>query len=366
MKKKTILVVGSSLKDKGGITTVMNNIKKSSISNEFNLDFIATYITGNIIKRALCYFFGIMKLFLKLFSKPSLVHIHMSYKGSFYRKSLIILLVRQFRIPIVLHVHGSTFKDFYFGLSKMKKRYCKYILNIPDKVLVLSKEWKRFFSTIVREDKIMTLYNGVFVSNEIEKYKHNDIPTLLFLGRLGKRKGVYDLLEALEDIDKTDYKFNCIIAGDGEVEEVKQLIENKDLKDCVRCTGWIDVHKINELLLESDILILPSYNEGLPMAILEAMEKGLSIISTNVGGIPELVTKDNGLLVNPGDISSLKIAIKDLVSKSERREELYYNNISKIREEYNLEDILMKLRNLYNSTINKEIGEIKNHENMLN
>jgi glycosyltransferase involved in cell wall biosynthesis len=355
MTKGKILVVGSSLEDKGGITTVMTNIKNSFIANEYNMEFISTYITGTIFKRTFYYFSGILNLLLKLVRKrPDIVHIHMSYKGSFYRKSLIIMIVKIFKVPIILHIHGSTFKDFYRNLSPIKRRYCNYVLNLPDKLLVLSQEWKRFFSNFVNPEKISTLYNGVFVSSEKKEYIQREIPTLLFLGRLGKRKGVYDLIEAIKEIDKNRYKFQCILAGDGEVEEVKELIEKKGLNNHIKCTGWIGPETKKKLIEDSDILILPSYNEGLPMAILEAMEQGLSVISTNVGGIPELVTAKNGILTKPGDIISIQKAIIELISNPEKRKFMFRNNINEIQKKYNLEDILLKLKGIYQLTISKK------------
>ena len=127
--------------------------------------------------------------------------------------------------------------------------------------------------------------------------------TLLFLGLLGKNKGIYDLLECIRD-HKVEFqgKLKLYIGGNGEIEHVKQLIKEYGIADIVIFEGWVSGDKKIELLNKSDAYILPSYKEGLPISILEAMSYGMPIISTPVGGIPEIVSNgENGYLVEPGN-----------------------------------------------------------------
>lgn len=107
------------------------------------------------------------------------------------------------------------------------------------------------------------------------------------MGRLGERKGVYDLLQSIQQLKTLGVTANFNLAGDGEVEEVKALVQQYGIEDCVNVLGWINGEQKEKLMREADLLVLPSYHEGLPMAILEAMNCGLPIISTTVGGIPK-------------------------------------------------------------------------------
>ena len=160
--KTKVLVIGSSLADKGGIVTVMKNIQSSAISKEFEMDKVNTYITGSVYKRLSIFMSGFLSFLLKLlFNRPDILHIHMSYNGSFYRKSLFILIAKLFNVPVIVHVHGSSFKDFYARLSNGQKKYCLFVLNKCDKLIVLSKEWYQYFSSLIPKDKIQVLYNGV-------------------------------------------------------------------------------------------------------------------------------------------------------------------------------------------------------------
>ncbi|WP_342044894.1 glycosyltransferase family 4 protein [Bacillus sp. OTU530] len=349
---KKIMVVGSSLKDRGGIVTVMDNIMNSSLKEEFKFELVETYITGSKKERAVMYFKGLRKLLSKLMTdKPDLVHIHMSYKGSFYRKSLILLLVKLFKVPVFIHVHGSSFKDFYSSLGNLGKKYCHFILNQPERLIVLSNEWYNFFSQFVNKNNIETLYNAV---PEIDQeFSRNNIePACLFMGRLGQRKGTYDLLKSIKILKDKGVKGKFLLAGDGEIEEVKKELVSLNIEDYVSLLGWINNEEKKELLIQSDILVLPSYNEGLPMAILEGMSYGLPIVSTPVGGIPEAVEHGrNGFLVEPGTVDDLALYLEKLIDDAQLRITMGKENQNAIRQSFSLNTLMKQLSKAYNQAI---------------
>ncbi|EMI10455.1 glycosyltransferase [Anoxybacillus gonensis] len=351
--KPTVLTIGSSLKDKGGIVTVIHNIRNSFVSEKFHLDMVETYITGSKRDRLKIFLKGFFQFLYKMFmNRPDVVHIHMSYKGSFYRKSIFILLTKLvFHVPTIVHIHGSSFKDFYASLSNVQKKYVKYVLNQADKLIVLSEEWKKFFSQIANEHKIKILYNGVHLSH-FTGTRANDVPICLFLGRLGKRKGTYDLLECARVMKDRKLKFKLLLAGDGEIEKVEEYIKKYELQDYIEVLGWISGNEKTELLKKADIFVLPSYNEGLPMAILEAMDFGLPIVSTPVGGIPEAVKHlENGFLVQPGDIASIVLALEKLIINKDLRERMGEKNKEKVKNKFDLNVLLHDLEQVYNELI---------------
>ena len=134
---------------------------------------------------------------------------------------------------------------------------------------------------------------------------------MIFLGRIGKRKGIFDLLKAITN-QKSDFrnKLKLIVGGDGDIKLLEETIEQNQIGDMVNFVGWVRGDKKEELLNNSDILILPSYNEGLPISILEGMSFSMPIISTDVGGIPQVVVNnENGKVVKPGDIKGIEEAI---------------------------------------------------------
>ncbi|MED4296546.1 glycosyltransferase family 4 protein [Priestia megaterium] len=347
MKKPKILVVGSSLKDKGGIVTVIKNIEQSSINDHYKIKRIETYITGSILNRVSIFIVALFKLIYSLMSfRPNVIHIHMSEKGSFYRKAIILVISKLFNKPVILHIHSASFDEFY-NSNEFQKKVIKFILNKADKLIVLSKQWEKYYSNIVPKDKIAVLYNGVYRIEQKFKREHT-IPIGLFLGRLGERKGTYDLLSSIKKLKENGVLGKFYFAGDGEIEQVKQLIKEYELEEIVTVLGWVNSTQINDLLKRVDFLVLPSYNEGLPMAILEAMNFGLPIISTYVGGIPEVITNsDNGYLIEPGEIDELTKALTFLLKSEELRIEMGEKNRNIILKRFDIQSLMKDLSNIY-------------------
>lgn len=349
--KKKVLVVGSSLKDKGGIVTVIKNISKSDIiTKKFDLIMIETYISSTILLKIFYFITAFVKVIYSLvFRHPCLIHIHMSHKGSFYRASLIVLIAKLFKKPIIIHAHGSSFKDFYYAMNGIQKKYCNFIFKQINLLIVLSREWGKFFSTIVDTEKIKILYNGVYPVNEIN-IKRDEKPVCLFLGRIGQRKGTYDLITCFGEL-KREYPslfLKMILAGDGELATAQKLIAHNDLDREIKVVGWVNEIERNHLLLDSDILILPSYNEGLPMAILEAMNYGLSVISSNVGGIPEaIINERTGYMIDPGDIKQLAIYLKKTIEDAQLRKKFSINERKMIFNKFNNTKLMKNLETIY-------------------
>ena len=239
-KKKVILQVGPSLKDNGGMVTVMKQIVDSEIAHKYKVIHIATYIYG---RKYLLLFSAICKILIaKIKYKVDLAHIHMASYGSFYRKSILINLCRILKIKIIIHIHGACFNKFYNGVLDKKKKYIIKTLNKAEKVIVLSESWKEFFKDIIEENKIEVLYNSVKIP-EKETKSRKEGHTALFLGRIGERKGVYDLLKVASKVPN----IKIIIAGDGETEKARSIVKEQNLEN-VTILNWIDEKEREEYL----------------------------------------------------------------------------------------------------------------------
>ncbi|WP_340400872.1 glycosyltransferase family 4 protein [Paenibacillus sp. FSL H8-0079] len=348
MMKPKVLVIGSSTKDMGGIVSVIVNIENSLIAEQYHLQRIETYITGSVLARLIIFIKGFLQFLVKLVTfKPDMIHIHMSYNGSFYRKALFIFVGRKiFRVPVIVHIHASSF-DVFYNRHPLQQKLCKYVLNQVDKLIVLSYTWKSFFSRIVPESKIEVLYNGVFIK-EPPVREERQVPRCLFMGRLGKRKGVYDLLLAIQLLKKRGVEAVFTLAGDGEVNEVRALVERYGITEYVEVPGWIRGEEKERLLHHADLLVLPSYHEGLPMAILEAMNEGLPIVSTRVGGIPEVITDElNGFLVEPGDVAEMVHVLERLILDKELRVQMGLNNKELVTSKFNMNSLIENLSSIY-------------------
>lgn len=136
---------------------------------------------------------------------------------------------------------------------------------------------------------------------------------LICVGRLTEQKGQLLLIAAAKRLRDQGARFELVLAGDGEMRgEIEALIDRYDLKTMVRITGWISSDRVREEILASRALVLPSFAEGLPVVIMEAMALRRPIISTFVAGIPELVLdQSHGWLVPAGDVEALARAMSD-------------------------------------------------------
>lgn len=353
-KSINVLMVGSQLSVKGGMTTVVNGFLNREF-NSFNLYYIPTHIESNKINQVLFFIISFIRIiYYLIFKNISIFHIHLSERGSFTRKCYVSKLAKLFNKKIVIHMHGAEFKEFYYISNADKKLKIINFLKDADKVIVLGESWKNFIYNLDNEIKIEVMPNFVKSVSEIVKFDYKKI-RIVFLAVLIKRKGIFDLIESINLLIKEDSskQLEVIIAGSGkEQEEAIKRVKELNLEDIFIFTGWVDDNKKMEILLKSQIFVLPSYNEGLPVSILEAMSCGLPVVSTNVGSIEDAVINDyNGIIVNPGDINSLKEALRSLINNSEKWNQYSLNGKKIIKEKYEEELYFSNLETLYENII---------------
>lgn len=319
-KKIRVLMCSSDRKEKGGMNSVIDQLMDHDWGDDFQFAYLATHVTGSLVKKTL--FFSNAYRKLKNLIKQNafdIIHIHMSYKGSFYRKYYVTKLSKKYSKKVIIHLHGSEFKDFYNCGDSKRKKQIRELFSIADASIVLGEDWKNFILSIVPKANVIVINNAVPLP-DIETKKIGKTRTFLFLGALIQRKGVVDLLNAVKQMKNQDVSnFRLLIAGvGGEEERLKEYVKANELQSYVRFLGWITKEQKPELLKKADVLVLPSYNEGLPIAILEAMSYGLPIISANVGSIAEAVKEnENGFLIEPGDVDALTCAMIKLTNDLE-------------------------------------------------
>lgn len=345
-----VLIVGPSPdKSKGGMATVIKEIRNDAkLREKCNIDIYPSYIDGNKIKVALYSLFSYIRF---VFTKNGydIYHIHAASYGSIFRKGWYVKKAKEWGKKAILHIHGAKFMEFYAQLPKHKKTKVKEILHSADMVIALSETWKQKFGLTFGLNNCVVLENGIDMDKlapALTDPKNNQ-KAFLMLGRLGQRKGTYDLIDAINIARESVPDIMCYLAGDGEIDNVTKVIHEKNLEKNIEVVGWADDKKKIELLGKVSTVVLPSYNEGLPMAVLEGMACGKAIISTTVGAIPEVVKLENGFLVEPGDIDALVAAMIICANDSEIVREMGLNNIEEIRRFYSMEIMHRKLNELY-------------------
>lgn len=272
-----------------------------------------------------------------------IVHVHAASDVSFCRKSIFIVIAKLFGKKIIFHSHGAEFKIF----ASQHPVFVKNILKQCDCIIALSQSWREWFIETFNHSNVVVIKN-IIAAPQIREIEKDDKLRLLFLGRLGKRKGFYDLVEVLrEHRTKFEDKLEVLFGGDGEVEEVCSLIKEYQLNNIAKYQGWVGSEKRSCLLNLCDVYILPSYNEGLPISILEAMSYSLPVISTNVGGIPEIVkNNENGFLIEPGDKQGIYEAICFFMNNRNCMPEFGKKSYELVKEHFP-EFVEKQLKNLY-------------------
>ena len=338
-------MIGADRNVRGGVSSVVNQYYAGGLDRLVDLKYIATMKDGSKFAKLIVMLKALLK-FATHIKSYDILHVHMSSRNSFWRKRLFINIAKRNCKKVVIHMHGSEFDVFYEKeCSKRQQRMIRETFALVDAVIVLSEEWKRFFCNICNQDKISVIYNAVKLPN-FERQNYND-KNVLFLGRLGERKGTFDLINAIPKVvDKLpDVQF--YLGGDGDVEKCKAQCERLGINKNVTFLGWLGCDEKVAKLETCSTFILPSYHEGLPMAVLEAMSYGEVVIATVVGGIPEVIQDGkNGYLIDPGDVDRISQCVIKALTSLERE------NIGKaaqntIIEYFDIEKNMQKLLSLY-------------------
>ena len=333
---------------KGGIASVVNGYRGSVLEEHYRITYIESYQNGSKwskLAKALKAYFAFFRLLRR--DTPDLVHVHSSFGPSFYRKMPFILWSAARGIPVVNHIHGAEFDSFYENASEVKRRRIKKIYGKCTRLVALSAEWADRLEQMVPRDRIDVLENYCRIP-EMPSDARRDRKQILFLGELGERKGCFDIPVILEQVKKHCSGVKLVMAGDGEMERIKGVFLEKGLSEEVSFPGWVRGREKERLLEESSIFLFPSYNEGMPMALLEAMAYGLGIVTTSVGGIPQLIQDGvSGFLATPGDTEALATAIERLLTDDACLMACGRAARKKAESEYSLERHLAKLEAVY-------------------
>ncbi|MDD2797092.1 MAG: glycosyltransferase family 4 protein [Bacteroidales bacterium] len=354
-----ILTIGPDyVNNRGGIGAVIELYEK--YFETFN--FIPTYRTTSSFKNLIIYVFSIFKLFLTLIfnRKIEIVHIHGASNGSFLRKYFLFLIAKYlFTKKIIYHIHGGGFANFYSICNKFKKALIAHFINKSDVIFCLSKSWETFYKSTFKQTNIQVIPNIIDYPLNLSSKRNNTKITLLFLGLISNSKGIFDLVSV---ISKNKLKYNekltLIIGGIGEQNKLKNLIDSNEISHIIKYNGWIDKQMKNKYLSECDLYILPSYQEGLPISILEAMSYGKAIIASNVGGIPEIVIpNNNGILIEPGNLSQIEQAIDFYIASSNH---IFLHGVEskKIIEDYFPNNVLLLLSKNYTNLLSNKINSL--------
>lgn len=343
-----VLMVGPDRSVHGGISGVVNNYYDAGITEKVDLNYIGTMVEGSRLRKLWQAVKAYIK-FLKLLPEYPIVHVNVASDSSYYRKSLFIKAAKRAGKKIVIHQHGGDFETFYEKEQNDRGRAkIRQVLGMGDVFLVLSPALEQFFKGILEPSKVILFPNAVPVPSDIEKEYGKQ--KILFLGRLCKEKGLRELFSVLPQLHGQFPQMHVLLGGIWEDEEL--LEEAAKMKEYVTDLGWLQGEAKKDYLRTSDLFVFPTYFEGQPVSVLEAMAYQCGIVATRVGGIPQMIEQEQtGLLIEPKDPEGLKSALEKLLSDPDLCERLGKNARVKIEKEFSIEKSLQELIKIYQQLV---------------
>ncbi|WP_077036174.1 glycosyltransferase family 4 protein [Pelomonas sp. KK5] len=316
MKPRQIWMLATAPAGKGGIASVLRQYEQEGMFDNGAVRLLETHHDRNALGRVLPFLKACAVLWWALLlGRVAVIHAHVSHGGSFWRKFLLTAPALAGGVPVLSHLHSGSFEDFHERASPFTQGCIRWMLGRSLRVITLSAARAQWVHRVQPLAQTEVVLNSAAAPATVQPLQ--DPPTVLFLGRIGPNKGTFDLLQAFATIHRDRPDCRLVVGGDGEAEKLVELVRALGLQDAVHYCGWVDAAQKARLLDAAWVFALPSYHEGLPMAILEAMAHGRAVVSCPIGGIPEAVEADvTGLMVPPGDLARLVDALRRILGDS--------------------------------------------------
>ena len=318
----TIFLLGPGIDAVSGVSTHLAQMFSSSLSADFRLYHFQTGSEGRRENR-----WG--KLWRAIASpvqlvaatarhRPRIIHINTSPRPkAFWRDAVYLFLAKSMGRQTVLQMHTSHLPGAYDGRSRVREAATRRILRLANRIVLLSQ------SDFVEYQNYDPHLAPVVIPNSVElsartpprKPVSDDAPLkLIYIGRLVKGKGIFEAVEAVRLLQARNIRVRFDFVGAGsDVEELRRSIVDAGVEDCVQILGPQHGADKERILEESDVLVFPTYREGLPYALLESMAVGTVPVTCPVGGIPEVLGKCHcSITVPPRDPSAVAQAVYTL------------------------------------------------------
>jgi glycosyltransferase involved in cell wall biosynthesis len=354
----------------GGVATYYQSLLNSSLPARVDLHFVQTSSrkrvlaqTGSFSLANLVWAAEDCLRFAKAVIKhrPQVSHIATAFGLSFVKHSVCVLIARLAGSRVLLH-HHCGLAPLYTDRSRGWRWYFRQVIRLTNGVIALSKEWLQL-AEIVPGCKVYELPNAIDLSQYRPIASQRIAPVggpsqvnILCLGYLGRNKGTYELIESARVLRERGLPVSFDLVGEelatGEGELLKQEIARTGLEGIVRLHPPVGGEEKNAYLRKADIFAQPSYSEGMPIAIIEAMACGLPIVASRVGGIPDQVSEGvNGFLVDARRADQLAQALEKLVSDPGLRAGMQANSARLAVEKFDVEVLVPRLVKIYQEAL---------------
>lgn len=313
----------------GGIDRLMDEIRRrwAAAIPDLDVKFLTTRGPGHILLAPFyCSAAALALVGYRLSRGRCLCHVNLASQGSTLRKLFLTWLGTRLGHATVIHLHGAMFHDYYGRVGSFQRAQIQRMFRDAARVIVLGSVWRHFVAETFHlpDARILVLPNAS--AARPPRAEEAVPPEILFLGRLGERKGVPVLVAALGRLAQTKLDWRAMIAGDGDAAPYRAEAERLGLGARVSFPGWLQEAEAHAHLSRAALLVLPSEAEGLPMAVVEAFAWGVPVISTPVGSTPDILHDGvEGLMIPVGDVEVLAKALERLIAEPALRRQLGAN-----------------------------------------
>ena len=344
------LWVSTSMQTRGGITSYIRDIQETSLWTDWNIRHVATHRDGSKWTKLAAFMAGASSFAVELIRfRPSLVHLHSSADASFIRKSTLLWMSRLAGVPVVMHMHGSDFQRYYDESPRFLQAAIRITLSQANAVVALGDAWAAKLRAIAPSARIRAIPNAGRPAQPVSQPGSGETVRVVFLGQIGERKGAFRLLRAWALLESPDATLT--MAGDGSVDEARSLVRELGMQDSVEVNDWMSPDAVSDLLGRSHVLVLPSRDEGQPMAVIEAMARGLCVIASDVGGMGEMIRGGCGVIVPPDDVDAIAAGLRLVIDDPELRARCGAAAFARLVQQYDVRTLVRRLDSLYRDAI---------------
>lgn len=348
MGNPKVLIVATSRKTRGGITSVIKAHETGEQWKKYQCMWLATHLDRGLFVKLIFSFVAFIRCIFVL-PQYDLVHFHVGEVPSALRKCPFMWYAKLWRKKTVVHFHTFTPEG---TVQSWRRGVYNYLFCSADRVIVLSEFWRDFVEKEFPGAKAVIIYNPCTAEVKCLNSAFDVLPpnahSILYAGTLSERKGYADLMRAFAKIAKMYPDWKLSFAGNDVTGKAVELVKELGIELQVELLGWVSGDVKDKAFKDADVFCLPSYAEGFPMGVLDAWAYGLPVITTPVGGIPDVaIDGKNMLLFNPGDIEGLANCLERIITDEDLRKSIAKESINFAVTTFNIDTINRNVGLLY-------------------
>lgn len=340
-----VLIIGTSKYTRGGITAVIKAQQQGEQWRQYHCKWIGYHVDRANWIKALFYIYAFILYCIHL-PFYRIVHFQFSLTTDARRSYYFFKVAKWLGKKTIVHLHcGDQLPEIWSPMYEELFTRC-------DLALVLSPSIKRKVEEYIGScHRVEVLYNPCPTIDTITPFSKRE-KEILFAGTLNSNKGYSDLIKGFAKIAKKHPDWKVVFAGNGEVEKAKSLARSLGIESQCVFLGWVNGEQKDAAFRRASVLCLASYQEGFPMAVLDAWAYGVPVVTTPAGGLIDIINEgQNGLLFEAGNTDQLAVKLDKIISNSTLREQIARESKIMSKTTFNINNLNEKLGEMYSSLL---------------